>query len=254
METITYTPIGFFHCANHQPYGAPRQGVLAKESEGIIKLQKPITRDCISDLEGFDRIWLVYSFHQNQAWKPKVQPPRGSSSKRSVLATRSPYRPNSLGMSCVKLERIDGLKIYVSEHDLLDQSPILDIKPYITYADSFPEASLGWIDDQKKYEVSYREEALEKVKWLDEKMPLDLFDVIRSQLEFEPTCRKAKRVKKTEEGYLYSLQVWRLPFELNGNSLTIKDIYSGYSKEELNDPVDPYNDKELHKEFRRLFL
>ena len=253
MTEITYAPIGVFNCANTKPYGAPRQAVLAKKSGGSINLNSFVNRDCISDLEGVERIWLIYDFHHNKDWKPKVRPPRGSSTKRSVFATRSPYRPNSIGISCVKLEKIENLKIYISEHDLLDGTPILDIKPYLAYADSFPNAKMGWVSDSDKYEVSFSNKAREKIKWLNDKLGFDIPETVRAQLEFEPTCRKAKRIKKVGTSYLYSLQAWRLPFTVKNKEVIINDLYSGYSKNELNDLHTPQYERYLHREFLNKF-
>ena len=116
----------------------------------------------LDDIEGMERLWLIYLFHRNQGWKPKVMPPRGDK-KRGLFATRSPHRPNSIGMSCVRLESREGRKLWVSEYDLLDRTPILDVKPYLPYADSFPDAKTGWLegleDDEFEIEWSAESEA-----------------------------------------------------------------------------------------------
>lgn len=97
------------------------------------------------DLQGFDRIWLIFLFHRSEGWKPEVRPPRGGG-KRSVLATRSPHRPNALGLSAVKLLAVEPNALTVQGIDLLDGTPILDIKPYVPYSDAFADSSAGWID------------------------------------------------------------------------------------------------------------
>ena len=97
------------------------------------------------DLAGFQRIWLLFAFHRSEGWKAEVKPPRGGG-KRSVLATRSPHRPNAIGLSAVELLAIDGHGLRVRGIDLLDGTPILDIKPYVPYADAFPDSRAGWID------------------------------------------------------------------------------------------------------------
>ena len=97
------------------------------------------------DLAGFERIWLLFVFHRSEGWKPEVRPPRGGG-KRSVLATRSPHRPNAIGLSAVELIGVDERALRVRGMDLLDGTPILDIKPYVPYADAFPDARAGWID------------------------------------------------------------------------------------------------------------
>ncbi len=98
------------------------------------------------DLHGFERIWLIFAFHRSQGWKAEVRPPRGGG-KRSVLATRSPHRPNALGLSAVELIEIEPGALQVRGIDLLDATPILDIKPYVPYADAFADARAGWIDE-----------------------------------------------------------------------------------------------------------
>ena len=92
------------------------------------------------DLAGFERLWLVFVFHRSQGWKAEVRPPRGGG-KRSVLATRSPHRPNAIGLSAVELVAVDGRALQVRGIDLLDGTPILDIKPYVPYADAFPHVA-----------------------------------------------------------------------------------------------------------------
>jgi len=100
----------------------------------------------IRDLQGFDRLWLIFAFHRSEGWKTTVKPPRGGP-KRGVLATRSPHRPNAIGLSAVELVGIEGRTLHLRGVDLLDGTPVLDIKPYVPYADAFPEARAGWIDE-----------------------------------------------------------------------------------------------------------
>ena len=143
---ITLNPIGFLQSDLKQRYETPRQGVLAKESKAVIILNANENfEQAVKDLEGFERIWVIYQFHLNKNWKPLVTPPRHTRSKVGVFATRAPYRPNHIGLSCVKLDKVDGLKIHISESDILDGSPILDIKPYLPYSDSFPDVKTGWV-------------------------------------------------------------------------------------------------------------
>ena len=97
------------------------------------------------DLAGFERIWLVFVCHHSEGWKGEVRPPRGGS-KRSVLATRSPHRPNAVGLSAVELVAVSDGALQVRGVDLLEGTPIIDIKPYVPYADAFPAARAGWID------------------------------------------------------------------------------------------------------------
>jgi tRNA-Thr(GGU) m(6)t(6)A37 methyltransferase TsaA len=115
------------------------------ESEALVEFVADIPPAAFRDLQGFGRIWLIFSFHRSQGWKAEVRPPRGGA-KRSVLATRSPHRPNAIGLSAVELVGIEGHALRVRGIDLLDGTPILDIKPYVPYADAFPDSRAGWID------------------------------------------------------------------------------------------------------------
>ncbi|MEO6102606.1 MAG: tRNA (N6-threonylcarbamoyladenosine(37)-N6)-methyltransferase TrmO [Pseudoxanthomonas sp.] len=101
--------------------------------------------DALADLEGFARIWLLFVFDRSQGWTPKVRPPRGGG-RRGVLSTRSPHRPNRLGLSAVELIVVEPGALVVRGLDLLDGTPVLDIKPYVPYADAFPGSAAGWID------------------------------------------------------------------------------------------------------------
>ena len=97
------------------------------------------------DLVGFERVWLLFAFHRSEGWKAEVRPPRGGG-KRSVLATRSPHRPNPIGLSAVEIVSVETAALTVRGIDLLDGTPILDIKPYVPYADAFENSRAGWID------------------------------------------------------------------------------------------------------------
>ena len=146
-------------------FGVPRQSGLVPELGGTIVLEPPYRNsDALRGLEGFSHLWLIFQFHRAERaeWSPTVRPPRlGGNRRMGVFATRSPFRPNAIGLSCVKLEevRLDeklGPVLYVSGADLVDGTPILDIKPYLPYADCHPEATGGFTDplSAQKLEVS----------------------------------------------------------------------------------------------------
>jgi tRNA (adenine37-N6)-methyltransferase len=105
-----------------------------------------VPREALDDLEGIERIWVIAHLHLNTGWNAKVLPPRGPRQKRGLFATRSPHRPNSIGLSAVRLVGVDGFTLHVEEIDLIDGTPILDVKPYVPYADAFPDARAGWIE------------------------------------------------------------------------------------------------------------
>ena len=155
-------PIGYLQSELNWRYETPRQGVLAGDNMSVIKLEPGQNfEQAAKDLEGFDRIWVIYNFHLNKNWKPQVTPPRYTRKKIGVFATRAPYRPNHIGLSCVKLVKVDGLNVYIAGADILNGTPILDIKPYLPYSDSFPDSATGWVKSgfDNRYEVIFEEEA-----------------------------------------------------------------------------------------------
>ena len=144
-------PVALYHGALCSKFGIPRQSGLVPSLRGRIVFEPEFrNREALRGLEGFDRIWLIWGFSANRPakgdWQPTVRPPRlGGNVAMGVWATRSPFRPNPLGLSCVELEGIDGMDLLVKGADLMDGTPVYDIKPYIPYADNFPEARSGFV-------------------------------------------------------------------------------------------------------------
>jgi tRNA-Thr(GGU) m(6)t(6)A37 methyltransferase TsaA len=148
-------PIAYIRTEFPEKFGIPRQSGLADNLRARIVFEPEYrNQDAVRGLEGFSHIWLIWEFSANRrsCWQPTVRPPRlGGNEHMGVFATRSPFRPNPLGLSCVSLERIDmddreGPVIHVQGADLMDGTPIYDIKPYIKYADSRPHAVCGYVD------------------------------------------------------------------------------------------------------------
>ncbi len=146
-------PIAIFHGPLSSKFGIPRQSGIVDELDGTIVFNKEY--DCeaaLRGLDGFDRIWLIWGFSENRKreWQPTVRPPRlGGNRTMGVFATRSPYRPNPLGLSTVRIASVHGTMIHVKGADLMDGTPIYDIKPYLAYADAFPEARGGFVDQNE---------------------------------------------------------------------------------------------------------
>lgn len=139
-----------------EKFGIPRQSGLVESLTGKIVFTKEFRNpDSLRGLEDFSHLWLIWEFSANRhsQWQPTVRPPRlGGNVHMGVFATRSPYRPNPIGLSCVEISKVDmhspdGPVIYVKGADLMDGTPIFDIKPYIRYADSRPDAACGYVDD-----------------------------------------------------------------------------------------------------------
>jgi tRNA (adenine37-N6)-methyltransferase len=148
---FSFTPIGRVVSPYARRIDAPHQGTVVEgtetgaPTEALLVLDPAIPLEALRDLEGFERIWVVFVLHLSKGWGPLVRPPRGRS-RRGVLATRSPDRPNPIGLSAVELVAVEGRTLRVRGHDLLDGTPILDLKPYVPYADAFPLSRAGWID------------------------------------------------------------------------------------------------------------
>lgn len=245
-------PIGYFHCDAKHPYDAARQPGLSQGSGGRLHLLPGNNYEqAVADLAGFERIWLLYGFHLNQHWKPLVQPPRGNQ-KVGVFASRAPYRPNPVGLSCVQLFSVHGLCIEVGPHDLLDGTPVYDIKPYLPYADSFPGSTCGWLDELSidTWRVIIEEEARERLRLLPESLQQSLTTFALQQLSEEPTNSARKRVRPISgEEWELAYRTWRLRFTLDqtGKQVNVNGLYSGYSHMELDAADDPYGDKDLHR-------
>jgi tRNA-Thr(GGU) m(6)t(6)A37 methyltransferase TsaA len=147
-----YRPIGILSSPYSRRIDAPHQGTVVAGTESgeaaiaTLELADWLDEQVLQDLQGFERIWLIFCFHLSEGWKPMVKPPRGGP-KRGVLATRSPHRPNAIGLSAVELLKIEGRTLQLRGVDLLDGTPVLDIKPYVPYADAFPHVKAGWIDE-----------------------------------------------------------------------------------------------------------
>jgi len=248
-------PIGIFHADSKYPYEARRQAAAdTTNAIGEIRLNpNQNLEQALDDLEGFDRIWLIYNFHHNTEWKPKVVPPRGPRTKRGVFATRAPYRPNQIGLSCVRLIQVDGLKVIVEGHDLLDGTPILDIKPYLPYADAFPEAKVGWLEDveEERWQVNFSAKVTEQIAWLETMGVSQLKGFTIGQLEFDPLDHKRKRVEKIDDFFRLSYRTWRADFTADQKSrvIEVQSIQSGYSEKDLSESADPYLDKDIHRQY-----
>ncbi len=261
---ITIEPIGVVHSSRKHRYETSRQGILAGEEQSVIELL-PFNNfeQALSHLPGFDRIWVVFQFHLNKNWKPMITPPRHTREKIGVFASRAPYRPNQIGLSCVKLERIDGLNIYISESDILDGSPVIDIKPYLPYSDSFPDAKTGWVKNtiDEIYEVLYSEKALSQMEWLNSNYQINLKSFTLLQLEFCPADNSRKRISVNEPDeiiprYTLSYRTWRIFFDVDESTreVFIREVCSAYSNAEMQNLLnDKYEDKMIHKAFRERF-
>lgn len=171
-DSLLIEPVACIKNGYKEKFGVPRQSGLAPSVKSVIEFCEGFRdENCIRDIEQYSHLWLVWGFSKNEnQWSPTVRPPRLGGNKRvGVFATRSPFRPNPIGLSCVKLEKIEDRKngkvIIVSGGDLADNTPIYDIKPYLPYVDSIPDAVGGFSDEHKNdfYEVHIPAEVKEKL-------------------------------------------------------------------------------------------
>lgn len=254
-------PVAHFHTSKKSPIEAARQGSVDLQSFdelGEIRFKPGQNfKQALEDIDGFSHLWVIYQFHLNgENWKPKVSPPRGTDHKIGVFATRSPYRPNNIGLSCVELVEREGLSLWVRGFDLLDGTPIWDVKPYLPYSDSFPEASIGWLEnaESEKVTVSFSDLALKQISFLESRGQVHLKNILLQQLSFDSTNSQKKRVKMSSETEgVFAIKTWRFGFSLVKKKLFVQNIFSGYTVVEMKSPQDTYKDKDLHREFNQVF-
>lgn len=156
MKKITHNVIAKIHTDFPEKFGIPRQSGLINELKAEIVFEKEYRdSNALKGIEGFSHLWLLWDFSESHtdSWSPTVRPPRlGGNKRMGVFATRSPFRPNPIGLSCVKLEEVkptceNGTVLIVSGADLLDGTPILDIKPYLPFTDCIKEATGGFAEE-----------------------------------------------------------------------------------------------------------
>ena len=265
---MEFAPIGTFFGDAVYKYDAPRQGRLFAGHPGRIVLNSGCNFEtALRDLDGFERIWVIFQFHENEGWRPTTRPPVPPKGKDRVgtFASRSPYRPNPIGLSCVRLLKIDGLTLYVDEADLLNETPILDIKPYIPMADAFPDAHAGWVEEQvgDLWSVTASEEFTAQNRWIAERSSFDLFSFAQVQLSrgnfakdvFDSSRRRLTIDENAKTGVL-AYRTFRIHFSYDESSRTVclQKITSGYTADDLKDGAeDKYGDKQLHRDFIEAF-
>jgi tRNA-Thr(GGU) m(6)t(6)A37 methyltransferase TsaA len=241
MDRFEFEPIGYLESCFKEKFGIPRQPGLVTQATGILKLRDdPNLKTAIRSLEGFSHLWLIFVFHKHGSrnWKPSIRPPRlGGAKKVGVLASRSPHRPNPIGLSAVSLERIEldapgGPEIHVRGVDLLDGTPVLDLKPYIPYADSIPEAKAHWAEEPiERTEVIFSDQAEERVahKAQEHDNPR-LRDLIIEMLGLDPRPAFQKRRmppgSPEAEGTQYGFKLFEfdVKWEIRGGKFHVVDI------------------------------
>ncbi|GIU47959.1 tRNA (N6-threonylcarbamoyladenosine(37)-N6)-methyltransferase TrmO [Shewanella algidipiscicola] len=213
--------VAICHTPYKQKFGIPRQPGLVSAARGFVELQPPFNHiDTVRGLEQYSHIWLLFSFHENlaQGWKTTVRPPRlGGNEKLGVFATRSTFRPNGIGQSVVKLHGIHQQKgkvmLEISAMDLLDGTPIIDIKPYIPFSDAIDDAQGGIAHDAPVLaEVHFTDTVQQQLSHYQQSQYPNLQAIIEGVLAQDPrpAYKKAKADPKQYQVALYDLDIlWR---------------------------------------------
>lgn len=267
----SYEPIGVVHSPWKEKRAAPRQGTVL-EAEGVIEL---FPRDgflhALSDIDGFDRLIVLFHFHEAEHFRPKVLPPR-SSVRRGVLATRSPHRPNPIGLTIVRLLRVRGLCLDVQDLDILDGTPVLDVKPYIPYADAFPDSRAGWLEDEEteraraearavgpriaadpigSYEVRFAPDVEPVLAWLASRGRF-LRTALAQSLALGPAPHPYRRIRVKNGVAQIAVKDFRATFTSAEKIITVTRVFSGYSAKEL--ATREGADLDLHRAFEALLV
>jgi len=265
-------PIGYLRASQETKAEAARQPAAAAGTHGRIELLPGQNFEhALDDLAGWEYIWVIFRFHLNAGWRPKVLPPRSTTGRKGVFATRSPYRPNALGLSAVRLERIDGLTLYVGEHDMLDGTPVLDIKPYVAYTDAHPAARSGWLEDAAsmpsaitsiaangggapadpipRYEVLMDSLAAQQAAWIEARTGLAIGERIRATLALGPEPHPYRRIRREGDALRLAVKEWRVRFTVTGRMVQVTEIFSGYRGAQLGAAQGDKHALQAHREF-----
>ncbi|GLQ29766.1 tRNA (N6-threonylcarbamoyladenosine(37)-N6)-methyltransferase TrmO [Litoribrevibacter albus] len=231
---LTIEPIGIVHSPYKQKFGIPRQPGLVTHASGVIEILGKYNRpEAFEGIEQYSHLWLEFYFHQtaDKEWKPSVRPPRlGGNKKIGCFATRSNFRPNNIGLSVVQFKGLEikqgQVKLHIAAHDLLDQTPILDIKPYIPYSDALPQANAGIFEQAPETTLSVELSSTveSKLVHLENRYP-NLTEFIYQVLAQDPrpAYMKAKANRDDFSIQLYDLDIkWRV----QDKQILVTDIIS----------------------------
>ncbi|TKD09268.1 tRNA (N6-threonylcarbamoyladenosine(37)-N6)-methyltransferase TrmO [Polyangium fumosum] len=273
LQPFSLTPIGILRTPFPDRVSTPRQPHASEGAEGRIELAAGLGLEhAVSDLEGWEYLWVIFCFHLNAGvrgqssaptsgapgmyhWRPKVLPPRSAGKRRGVLATRSPHRPNPIGLSLVRLVSVEGLVIHVRDVDMIDESPVLDIKPYIPYAEARPGARTGWLeslageaegagevpaDPEPGFSVTWSPYAAAQAAYLKDEHGIDLVTPVTRTLRLGPQPHPYRRIRALPDGTLrLAHKDFRIGFRVERRDVTVLSIGTGYRERDLALSDDP---------------
>ena len=267
LSRLVLEPIGFVRSSLVTKVEAARQPRAAQGAAARIELLPGRNFEhALEDLSRWQWIWVLFWFHHNAGWRPKVLPPRSSTGRKGVFATRSPHRPNPIGMSVVRLQKVDGLHLHVLDADMLDGTPVLDLKPYVAYTDSHPDAGNGWLDDAEPvagasqpadpvnaYAITFAPLAAMQARWIEARTGLAIEERIRSTLTLGPQPHPYRRIRRLDAGLQLAVKEWRIRFTVEAREVHVIEIVSGFRASQL---AAETHDETLraHQEFRQKWL
>jgi tRNA-Thr(GGU) m(6)t(6)A37 methyltransferase TsaA len=241
LGTLSLEPIGFVRSALGSKVEAARQPRAAEGTAGRIELLPGRNLEhALEELAGWEYIWVIFWFRLNRGWRPKVLPPRSVSGRKGVFSTRAPHRPNPIGLSAVRLERIDGLVLHIRDVDMVDGTPVLDVKPYVAYTDAHPAARSGWLDDATApadpiaaHRVHWAEQAAAQVAWIEARTGLPLRERVDATLSLGAAPHPYRRIRRAGDEFRLSIKEWRVRFIVAGRDIRVLDVVSGFRPAQL---------------------
>ena len=237
LPSLTLQPIGYLRTRQQVKFQAGHQPNAATEDRNELELLAGCGHEqALNDLAGIERVWLLWWFHRNDSWRPLVLPPRGAARRRGVFATRSPHRPNPLGLTSVPLLGISGRRLLLGPCDLLDGTPVLDIKPYVAAYDAFPQSRAGWIDamgaelrEPPRFTVGLSDHARAQAQWLREGWQIDFTPRLVELLSRDPSSHKTRRIRRRNAREMeIGCGAWRAVFTVQDTSVCVLALEAAY--------------------------
>ena len=264
---LTLEPIGYLRNTLATKVEAARQPRAAGGAPARIELLAGRNFEhAVEDLASWELIWVIFWFHLNSGWRPKVLPPRSTTGRKGVFSTRSPHRPNPIGMSVVRLETVEGLNLYIRDADMLNGTPVLDIKPYIAYTDAHPDAGTGWLQEASRagdaqvqpadplrgYVVQFDALAADQAAWIEVHTELAIRARIDSTLSLGPEPHPYRRIRRLGAGMQLAVKEWRVRFTVTERKVRVLEIGSGFRDSQIT-AADADALLQAHREFLALW-
>lgn len=239
-----FKPIGHVRTGKHLKHAARHQPDEAAEERNLIELEHvPGYAEALHDLIGFERIWLVWWFHLNDRWRSKILPPYGPGRRLGLFSTRAPHRPNPIGITPVRLLGVDKYTLEIGPCDLVDGTPILDIKPYLPAYDSFPESATGWWGEHAKEEAARGPTkvvvdplARAQLDWLRTEWEVEFEGRMAEILARDPRPHRTRRIRNRRGGgFDIACGAWRAVFDLADGVATVTSVEPAFPPTFLKD-------------------